>query len=136
MTSYSPLEPPLVDPSLPPPPPSPNISTFIQTPSEPLFASIPQQTPVTHPSSTLVLPPKSFKDTLLQRNSLMEPPLVTYEELVAANLDLEIPTPMAEDGSSSPQLKVPKVRIPKSIWEIGQLPCSTLAIVERMEIKE
>ncbi|GLT82855.1 hypothetical protein SLE2022_011880 [Rubroshorea leprosula] len=115
MTSCSPSEPPPVDPILPPPPPPPNISTSIQTPSEPLFASIPPQTPVTHPSSTPGLPPKSFKDTLLQRNSPIEPPLVTYDELVAANLDLETPTLMAEDGSSSPQLKVPKVRIPKSI---------------------
>ncbi|GKV41232.1 hypothetical protein SLEP1_g48798 [Rubroshorea leprosula] len=117
MTSCSPSEPPPVDRSLPPPQPLPNILTSIQSPYEPLFASISQQTPITHPSSTPVPSPKSFNDMLVQGNSSIEPPLVTYEELVAANLDLETQTSMAEDGSSSPQLKVPKVGIPKSIWE-------------------
>ncbi|GLT25262.1 hypothetical protein SLA2020_004030 [Shorea laevis] len=67
MTSCSPSEPPPVDPSPPPPPPSPNISTFIQSPSEPLFASIPQQTPVTHPSSTPVLPRYAVADKFPKR---------------------------------------------------------------------
>ncbi|GLT92848.1 hypothetical protein SLE2022_106630 [Rubroshorea leprosula] len=130
MTSCSPSEPPPVDPSPPPPPPPPNISTSIQTPSEPLFAPTPPQKPVTHPSSTPELPPKSFKDTLLQSAFPIEPSLVTYDELVAANLDLETPTPMAEDGSRSPQLKVPKVRIPKSIWERLCAPWKNAVIIK------
>ncbi|GLU03954.1 hypothetical protein SLE2022_211230 [Rubroshorea leprosula] len=110
-----PLEPPLVDPNLPPPPPPPNIPTIIQIATGP--SSIPQQPPVSHPSLTSNLPPKSFKDTLVQGSASIEPLLVTYEELVAVSLDLETPSPIAADGSSPPQPKVPKVRIPKSIWE-------------------
>ncbi|GKV15305.1 hypothetical protein SLEP1_g26101 [Rubroshorea leprosula] len=89
-----------MDPNLPPPPPPPNIPTIIQIATGP--SSIPQQPPVSHPSLTSNLPPKSFKDTLVQGSASIEPPLVTYEELVAANLDLETPSPMAVDGSSPP----------------------------------
>ncbi|GLT26185.1 hypothetical protein SLA2020_012680 [Shorea laevis] len=110
--SCTPSEPPPVDPNLPPPPPPPNLPTTIQIATAP--SSNPQQSSVNHPSSTSLLPPKSFKDTLIQGSSPIEPPLVTYEELVAANLDLETPSPMAEDGSRPPQPKVPKVR---TIWE-------------------
>ncbi|GLT31852.1 hypothetical protein SLA2020_065600 [Shorea laevis] len=102
-----PSEPPPVDLDLPPPPRPPNIPTTIQIATGP--SSNPQQPSVSHPSLTSNLPSKSFKDTLVQGSASIKPPLVTYEELVAANLDLETPSPMAEDGSNPPQPKVPKV---------------------------
>ncbi|GKV08110.1 hypothetical protein SLEP1_g19789 [Rubroshorea leprosula] len=78
-------EPPSADPippSLPPPPdilaiippsPGPDPATPTVVPSQPS----PNPTPAV----------KSFRDTLVDGNASIEPPLVTYEELVVANLE-------------------------------------------------
>ncbi|GLT86855.1 hypothetical protein SLE2022_049690 [Rubroshorea leprosula] len=62
-------------------------------------------------------PLKSFKDTLIDGSVSTKPPLVTYKELVAANLNLESLTPMVKNGVNPPKPKIPKVKIPKSIWQ-------------------
>ncbi|GLT60148.1 hypothetical protein SLA2020_329290 [Shorea laevis] len=75
-------------------------------------------------------PLKSFKDTLVDGESSVSPPLVTYEELVAANLPFDSSTPMVEDGSDPTQAKIPKVRIPKSIWQRLCSPWKNAVIIK------
>ncbi|GLT68080.1 hypothetical protein SLA2020_403400 [Shorea laevis] len=116
--------PPSLDPNLPTPPLPPDLAITAQksTPSA--------LDPLRQTSHSLDLPVKSFKDTLVDGSSVMEPPLVTYEELVAANLDLETTTPMVKDGTNPPQSKIPKVRIPKSIWQRLCAPWKNVVIIK------
>ncbi|GLU14633.1 hypothetical protein SLE2022_311920 [Rubroshorea leprosula] len=103
-------------PSLPKPPPRPDIlAIFLEERQATLSASthgtdeVPSNQP--HGSTN---PPKSFRDTLLDGSTNKTPPLVSYEELVEANLAVD--SPMADDEADPPQVKVPKVKIPKAIW--------------------
>ncbi|GLT39747.1 hypothetical protein SLA2020_139220 [Shorea laevis] len=100
-------------------------------PADPPLPSPPQ--PLDISSSASTQPVKSFKDTLLDGSASFEPPIVTYEELVAANLDLESPTPMAEDRTNPPKTKIPKVRIPKSIWQRLCAPWKNAVIIKLLE---
>ncbi|GLU09766.1 hypothetical protein SLE2022_266080 [Rubroshorea leprosula] len=59
---------------------------------------------------------KSFHDTLIDGSAQKHPPLVTYEELEATNLAQESPMTI-EDDSNPMKAKVPKVKIPKAIWQ-------------------
>ncbi|GLT49359.1 hypothetical protein SLA2020_229220 [Shorea laevis] len=112
----------------PSPPPPPDLLALISPSSEPDPAT-PQPVPP-QPSPSPVPPAKSFRDTLVDGSASMEPPLVTYEELVAANLDQESSTPMAEDGTYPLKPKVPKVRIPKSIWQRLCAPWKNAVIIK------
>lgn len=58
-----------------------------------------------------------FRDTLIDRDASQTPPLVTLEELVAAETLMEAATPMLEDSNSLGVTKIPEVRIPKEIWQ-------------------
>ncbi|GKV24321.1 hypothetical protein SLEP1_g33948 [Rubroshorea leprosula] len=67
-------------------------------------------------------PPKSFRDTLLDGSAPKSLPMVTYEELVEANITEA--SPMAEDGVDPTKEKVPKVKIPQAIWQRLCVPSS------------
>ncbi|GKU93401.1 hypothetical protein SLEP1_g6995 [Rubroshorea leprosula] len=119
-------EPPPVNPIPPSPPPPPDLLTTISTPPGP---DLPQPAP-TQPETSPMPPVKSFKDTLVDGSASIEPPLITYDELVVANLNFESSIPMAEDGTNSPKLKIPKVRIPKSIWQRLCAPWKNAVIIK------
>ncbi|GKV42802.1 hypothetical protein SLEP1_g50169 [Rubroshorea leprosula] len=120
-------EPPPANPILPPPtpPPPPDISVAIP------ISSGSDLIPTTSPlRSHQELPTKSFRDTLMDGSASIEPPLVTYDEFVAANLDFDSQHPMAEDGVNPSQPKVPKVKIPKSIWQRLCAPWKNAVIIK------
>ncbi|GLU17737.1 hypothetical protein SLE2022_340930 [Rubroshorea leprosula] len=56
---------------------------------------------------------------------------MTYEELVEANLAVELP--MAEDGADLTKAKVPKVKIPKAIWQRLCVSRKNAVIVKLLE---
>ncbi|GLT47075.1 hypothetical protein SLA2020_207950 [Shorea laevis] len=60
---------------------------------------------------------KSFRDTLIDGDASRTPPLVTLEELIAAKGLMETNMSMADDGHCTGAVKIPKVRIPKAIWQ-------------------
>ncbi|GKV27878.1 hypothetical protein SLEP1_g36998 [Rubroshorea leprosula] len=121
-----------MEPLSPEPPP------VTRAPPPPIDVSTPLSS---IPSPANLLPPslsstqnlselKSFKDTLIDGNATISQPLVTYEELVAANQTLEPPAPMLEDGDAPTQVKVPKVRIPKEIWQRLCTPWKNAVIIK------
>ncbi|GKU91977.1 hypothetical protein SLEP1_g5773 [Rubroshorea leprosula] len=128
LVSPAPSEPPPADPIPPSLPPPPNILAII-SPSPGPDPATPTVVP-SQPSPNPTLAVKSFRDTLVDGNASIEPPLVTYEELVAANLEQESSTPMAEDGSHPSKPKIPKVRIPKSIWQRLCAPWKNAVIIK------
>ncbi|GLT30192.1 hypothetical protein SLA2020_050070 [Shorea laevis] len=99
--------------SEPPPPPPPSTSP-VAVSSTPIAATPPS--------------PKSFRDTLIDGHAHQSQPLVTYEELVAANLESE--SPMVEDGADPLHVKIPKVKIPKSIWQRLCAPWKNAVIIK------
>ncbi|GLT99258.1 hypothetical protein SLE2022_167060 [Rubroshorea leprosula] len=121
-----------MEPLSPEPPPvtrAPPPPTDISTP----LSSIPSPANLVPPSSSStqnLSELKSFKDTLIDGNATISQPLVTYEELVAANQTLEPPAPMLEDGDAPTQVKVPKVRIPKEIWQRLCTPWKNAVIIK------
>ncbi|GLT90122.1 hypothetical protein SLE2022_080720 [Rubroshorea leprosula] len=117
MSSSVSLNPPPSVPSIPPPPPPPPPDILVTPPDPP--------NPVDQPPG-VIPPPKSFRDTLITGNSSVTPPLVTYEELVAANPE----SPMIDDGAEPSQTKVPKVKIPKSIWQRLCAPWKNAVIIK------
>ncbi|GLT81333.1 hypothetical protein SLA2020_527230 [Shorea laevis] len=119
--------------SLPPPPLPPPPDILALHPNVPASANpmphAPSQAPVS-PSRGLPSETKSFKDTLVDGSATMTPPLVTYEELEAANKALDSPSPMSEDGPSTAQVKIPKVKIPKEIWQRLCAPWKNAVIIK------
>ncbi|GLT25005.1 hypothetical protein SLA2020_001620 [Shorea laevis] len=128
-----PLDPPSSAPCLPPPspPPLPDILAVIPGESQSVvtasrnqpLSTTAQNQSVAHPK-----PPKSFRDTLIDGSALNTPPLVTYEELEAANLAQD--SPMIEDVSDPTKAKVPEVRIPKAIWQRLCTPWKNAVIIK------
>ncbi|GKV04186.1 hypothetical protein SLEP1_g16380 [Rubroshorea leprosula] len=57
--------------------------------------------------------------------------MVTYEELVEANLAVELP--MAEDGVDTMKAKVPKVKIAKAIWQHLCVLWKNVVIIKLLE---
>ncbi|GKV19005.1 hypothetical protein SLEP1_g29305 [Rubroshorea leprosula] len=117
-------------PSLPKPPPPPDILAIF--PEERQAArSAPthgtDEVPSSQPHGSTD-PPKSFRDSLLDGLANKTPPLVSYEELVEANLAVD--SPMADDGADPPQVKVPRVKIPKAIWQRLCVPWKNAVIIK------
>ncbi|GKV06557.1 hypothetical protein SLEP1_g18433 [Rubroshorea leprosula] len=103
-------------------------SPFESLSANPPLPSLPQPLDISGSASTQ--PVQSFKDTLLDESASFEPIIVTYEELVATNLNLESLTPMAKDGTNPPKTKIPKVKIPKSIWHRLCAPWKNVVIIK------
>ncbi|GKV14724.1 hypothetical protein SLEP1_g25550 [Rubroshorea leprosula] len=130
MDSLSLEPPPAVLAAIPPPPtpPPPDILALLPPPvgpTPPTFPPMPVSPNERFPPGT-----KSFKDTLVEGSAFVTPPLVTYEELVAANKAFDSSSPMLEDGSNPTQVKVPKVRIPKEIWQRLCAPWTNAVIIK------
>ncbi|GLT37492.1 hypothetical protein SLA2020_506690, partial [Shorea laevis] len=124
-----PPDPPSSTTCLPPTslPPPPDIFAVIHGKSQSVDTTSPTQpipnTTIPHPE-----PPKSFRDTLIDGSALNSPPLVTYEELEAANLAPD--SQMVEDVSDPTKAKVPKVKIPKAIWQRLCTPWQNAVIIK------
>ncbi|GLU21046.1 hypothetical protein SLE2022_372110 [Rubroshorea leprosula] len=130
MDSLSPEPPPVALATIPPPPtpPPPDILALLPPPVEPMPPTFPSA--LVSPNERLPLGAKSFKDTLVEGSASVTPPLVTYEELVEANKAFDSSSPMLEDGSNPTQVKVPKVRIPKEIWQRLCAPWTNAVIIK------
>ncbi|GLT62645.1 hypothetical protein SLA2020_352640 [Shorea laevis] len=127
-----PPDPPQPVPCLSPPPTSPDtVSVILGKPLVADTSSLNQ-----HPATTSPIPvstnselSKSFRDTLIDGSAQKHPPLVTYEELEAANLAQE--SLMTIENDSDPtKAKVPKVKIPKAIWQRLCAPWKNAVIIK------
>ncbi|GLU23684.1 hypothetical protein SLE2022_396720 [Rubroshorea leprosula] len=117
-------------PPPPPPPPPPDILRIFPGETR-VDSSTPTHDAVELPSNQSfgsTDSPKSFRDTLLDGSAAKTPPLVSYEELVEANLSVD--SPMAEEGADPTQVKVPKVKIPKVIWQRLCVPWKDAVIIK------
>ncbi|GLT34633.1 hypothetical protein SLA2020_091380 [Shorea laevis] len=123
-------DPPPAAPSIPPPPPPPDILAVFPgvPPPAPLQPEHSNDETMQDKSAGSSNPPKSFRDTLLDGSASPTLPMVTFEELDEANTIIE--SPMAEDGVDPTKVKVPKVKIPKAIWQRLCVPWKNAVIIK------